>query len=131
MVILNQIKKINFSINFFLKKIPKKILINYLKFKISFLKIDNDLRVMVKDFFRFDANKVSRLWLYLLYEHLKRLENIEYNNFNLYNKKIFRHYTLRFNTLENYVDINQILKINVLERERERERGGQIYNFIL
>jgi len=58
MVILNQIKKINFSIKIFLQK---KILINYLKFKISFLKIDNDLKVMLKNFFRFDVNKVSRL----------------------------------------------------------------------
>jgi hypothetical protein len=126
MVILNQIKKINFSIKIFLQK---KILINYLKFKIIFLKIDNDLKVMLKDFFRFDANKVSRLWLYLLYDHLKRLENIEYNNFNLYNKRIFKNYTLRFNTLENYLDINQILKINVLEREREREVDRNIVTY--
>ena len=123
MVILNKIKKIIFSIKiFFKKKISKKILINYLKFKISFLKIDNDLRVMVKDFFRFDVNKVSKLWLYLLYAHLERLENIKNKNFKLYSKVIFKNYTLRFNTLENYVNINKILKINILESERQIDR---------
>ena len=77
---------------------------------------------MVKDFFRFDVNKVSKLWLYLLYAHFEKLENINNNNFKLYSKRIFRNYTLRFNTLENYVDINKILKINILESERQIDR---------
>ena len=95
---------------FFRTKIVTKISIIYYKFKISSLKIDNDLKVMLEDFFCFDVNKISKLWLHLLYEHIKRLENISNNDFDSYNKYIFKNYTLRFNTLEHYQDINKILQ---------------------
>lgn len=45
---------------FFQTKLFTKISIIYYKFKISFLKIDNDLKVMLEDFF-FDVNKISKL----------------------------------------------------------------------
>ena len=78
---------------FFQTKLFTKISIIYYKFKISFLKIDNDLKVMLEDFFCFDVNKISKLWLHLLYIHLKRFKNISNNDFDLYSNHIFKNIT--------------------------------------
>ena len=114
---------------FFQTKIVTKISIIYYKFRISFLKIDNDLKVMLEDFFCFDVNKISKLWLHLLYAHLKKLEIISNDDFNLYSKYIFVNYTLRFDTLENYQDMIKILEkksFRKIEAERERESNDKI-----
>jgi putative sugar O-methyltransferase len=88
------------------------------------LKIDNDLKVMLEDFFFFDVNKISKLWLHLLYAHIKRFENISNNDFDSYNKYIFKNYTLRFDTLEHYQDIIKILQ-KKLSRKIDRQTDRQ------
>ena len=92
--ILKKIKKL--AIRTFKKKMPSFFLPVYYFVKVYFLKIDKDLKEMVFDFLKNDYHKVSKLWFYLMFHHLKSIE-IYGNDFEKLNKYIFRNYCLRFN----------------------------------
>jgi len=106
--ILDNLKIIKrFIIKTLKTKTPRFLLKVYYSVKIYFLKLDKNLKEMVLIFLKNDFDKVSLLWIHLMFHHLKLIERCG-NDYKKLNKYIFRHYCLRFNKKN---DLEQLYKI--------------------
>lgn len=90
------------TIRFNKRYLPKAVWRFYYSKKAAKLKLPHELNVMLRSYFKTESRYTSKLWLHLMYHHLKRIE-LELANpesENPFMQHIWKNYTLLFSQSE-------------------------------